>query len=62
MFELMVFIMTSWNALDRPLPQHAKMARVMYRDGSTYFFVSGHRDSFETQLTSIRYYLVDLNG
>jgi len=38
-FELMVFIMTCWNALDRPLPQHAKMARVMYRDGSTYFFV-----------------------
>ncbi|OAX39839.1 hypothetical protein K503DRAFT_865114 [Rhizopogon vinicolor AM-OR11-026] len=38
-FELMVFIMTCWNALDQPLPQHAKMARVMYRDGSTYFFV-----------------------
>ncbi|KAG0696334.1 hypothetical protein DFH29DRAFT_209326 [Suillus ampliporus] len=38
-FEVMVFIMTWWNALDRPLPQHAKMAKVMYRDGSTYFFV-----------------------
>lgn len=40
-FELMIFIMTSWNALDQPLPQDAKMARVMYRDGSIYFFVSG---------------------
>ncbi|KAG1745035.1 uncharacterized protein EDB91DRAFT_1122210, partial [Suillus paluster] len=38
-FELMIFIMTWWNALDRPLPRHAKMARVMYRDGSIYFFV-----------------------
>ncbi|KAG1772078.1 hypothetical protein EDD22DRAFT_861681 [Suillus occidentalis] len=38
-FELMIFIMTWWNALDRPLPQHAKMAKVMYRDGSIYFFV-----------------------
>lgn len=38
-FELMIFIMTWWNALDRPLPQHAKMAKIMYRDGSIYFFV-----------------------
>lgn len=38
-FEFMIFIMTWWNALDQPLPQHAKMAKVMYRDGSIYFFV-----------------------
>lgn len=38
-FEFMIFIMTWWNALDQPLPQHAKMAKVMYRDGSVYFFV-----------------------
>ncbi|KAG2346083.1 hypothetical protein BDR05DRAFT_878983, partial [Suillus weaverae] len=42
-FEFMIFIMTWWNALDQPLPQHAKMAKVMYRDGSIYFFVSGLR-------------------
>ncbi|KAG1865044.1 hypothetical protein DFJ58DRAFT_724593 [Suillus subalutaceus] len=38
-FEIMIFITTWWNALDQPLPQHAKMAKVMYRDGSIYFFV-----------------------
>ncbi|KAG2148871.1 hypothetical protein DEU56DRAFT_753105 [Suillus clintonianus] len=37
-FEFMIFIMTWWNALDKPHPQHAKMAKVMYRDGSIYFF------------------------
>jgi hypothetical protein len=59
-FELMIFIMTWWNALDRPLPQHAKMAKVMYRDGSIYFFVSGHHKCSRNQLTSVRFYLVDL--
>ncbi|KAG2098103.1 hypothetical protein BD769DRAFT_1513480 [Suillus cothurnatus] len=38
-FEFMIFITTWWNALDQPLPQHAKMAKVLYRDGSIYFFV-----------------------
>ncbi|KAG2044093.1 hypothetical protein BDR03DRAFT_940740 [Suillus americanus] len=38
-FEFMIFVTTWWNALDQPLPQHAKMAKVMYRDGSIYFFV-----------------------
>lgn len=59
-FELMIFIMTWWNALDRPLPQHAKMAKVMYRDGSIYFFVSGHHVCGRNQLTSVRFYLVDI--
>lgn len=56
----MIFIMTWWNALDRPLPQHAKMAKVMYRDGSIYFFVSGHHVCGRNQLTSVRFYLVDI--
>ncbi|KAG2064738.1 hypothetical protein BDR04DRAFT_955331, partial [Suillus decipiens] len=40
-FEVMIFITTWWNALDQPLSQHTKMTKVMYRDGSIYFFVSG---------------------
>ncbi|KAF9220608.1 hypothetical protein BS17DRAFT_786812 [Gyrodon lividus] len=37
-FELMVFITTFWNAFDRPRQQDTQMAKVLYRDGSVYFF------------------------
>jgi hypothetical protein len=59
-FEFMIFITTWWNALDQPLPQHAKMAKVLYRDGSIYFFVSSHHGCCWNQLTPVRFYLVDL--
>ncbi|KAH0835715.1 hypothetical protein J3R83DRAFT_9536 [Lanmaoa asiatica] len=38
-FELMIFLMTMCNALDRPRSRNAQMAKIMYRDGSMYFFV-----------------------
>jgi len=37
-FELMVFSAAVWNALDRPRSRNAQMAKIMYRDGSLYFF------------------------
>ncbi|KAH7886756.1 hypothetical protein F5I97DRAFT_1953475 [Phlebopus sp. FC_14] len=37
-FELMIFATTCWNALDRPMPQDVQMAKILYRDGSVYFF------------------------
>ncbi|KAF8556649.1 hypothetical protein OG21DRAFT_1482863 [Imleria badia] len=37
-FELMVFLTAVWNALDRPRSQNVRMTKIMYRDGSLYFF------------------------
>jgi len=37
-FECMVFLATVWNALDRPRMCDSEMAKIMYRDGSLYFF------------------------
>ncbi|KIJ67310.1 hypothetical protein HYDPIDRAFT_25778 [Hydnomerulius pinastri MD-312] len=36
-FEAMIFVTTFWNAFDRPRPQDAQMAKILYRDGSVYF-------------------------
>ena len=35
----MIFLTTVWNALDRPRSHNSEMAKIMYRDGSMYFFV-----------------------
>lgn len=35
----MVFLATVWNARDRPRVRDSEMAKIMYRDGSLYFFV-----------------------
>lgn len=40
LFELMIFIITLWNAYDRPLSADTPVARALYRDGLVYFLVS----------------------
>ena len=35
----MVFLAAVWNALDRPRSRDVRMTKIMYRDGSLYFFV-----------------------
>ncbi|KAH7925740.1 hypothetical protein BV22DRAFT_1128780 [Leucogyrophana mollusca] len=38
-FEVMIFVTTFWNAVDRPRAHNTQMAKILYRDGSAYFFV-----------------------
>ncbi|KAG6373659.1 hypothetical protein JVT61DRAFT_6325 [Boletus reticuloceps] len=38
-FELVVFLTAVWNALDRPRSRNVRVTKIMYRDGSLYFFV-----------------------
>ncbi|KAF8129077.1 hypothetical protein EV363DRAFT_1166787, partial [Boletus edulis] len=38
-FELVVFLTAVWNALDRPRSRNVRVSKIMYRDGSLYFFV-----------------------
>ncbi|KAH7912113.1 hypothetical protein BJ138DRAFT_1112644 [Hygrophoropsis aurantiaca] len=38
-FEVMIFVTTLWNAVDRPRVHNIQMAKVFYRDGSAYFFI-----------------------
>lgn len=38
-FEVIIFVMACFNALYRPRPSHDALAKVLYRDGLTYFAV-----------------------
>ncbi|KAI9462110.1 hypothetical protein HD554DRAFT_2128495, partial [Boletus coccyginus] len=37
-FEFMIFLVTVWNALDRPRSLKVRMTKILYRDRSLYFF------------------------
>ena len=39
LFDIFLFVLMYWNALDRPRHMHVTVAKILYRDGAIYFVV-----------------------